>query len=442
MIQREIMSLQTRYGTLKGENATAEQLAAVEAQITATSNALKLIEGDDKIADMKIAMESIEEPAVSNVKVEVSGITNKLAYVELLTVGYTENVVGVEEGNVFDLGIASPGGAEKSWSDREAAKNVGHDTVPLESTVLGATSEEGVEAVLGGDTDAESVFLAEFVKRFKSHKTTTTAPREGHYFDNIHCHDISICDLQNECVVLETECTEFWIQSEFVRMMIAKINKGRRFTLFPRPHIKDEDNTIYALGSCVACKGVLGLCPCEYEVKEEYTNNHVADKHSKAGHMFDEEMEDAGKCCDVEMHEATTRSFQGMSNEVQSDKLDEDKDTTIRAHERVNDHREESDHEVLPDQQDVDKEHPDKDQQDIDKDQKVEVDDENLLRENKDGDKDPIIQDPKVDTGGNKVLKEEDPKVDTGVSKEPLEECLPADEEVHKAQFLGDKDPL
>ncbi|MCO5604150.1 hypothetical protein L7F22_058310 [Adiantum nelumboides] len=154
------------------------------------------------------------------------------------------------------------------------------------------------------------------------------------------------------------------------------------------------------------------------QVKEEYTDNHAADKHSKAGHIFYEEMEGGGKCCDVEMHKATTRSFQGMSNEVQPDKLDEDKDTTTGAHEGVNDRREEPDHE------------------------KVEVGDENFLSENKDGDKDPIIEDPKVDTGGNNVSKEEDPKVDTGVSKEPLEECLPTDEEVHKAQFLGDKDPI
>ncbi|KAI5055935.1 hypothetical protein GOP47_0029456 [Adiantum capillus-veneris] len=70
------------------------------------------------------------------------------------------------------------------------------------------------------------------------------------------------------------------------------------------------------------------------------------------------------------------------------------------------------------------------------------VDDDKSLPEKKDGDKDPIIKDPKVDTGGNKVLKEEDPKVDdTGVSKELLEECLPLDDAMHKAQFLGDKDP-
>ena len=75
----------------------------------------------------------------------------------------------------------------------------------------------------------------------------------GHYFGNIYCHDISIFDLQRECDVLETECEEAQIQSGFVKMMIAEINEGRRFTLFPRPHIKDADNTIYVLGSCVAC---------------------------------------------------------------------------------------------------------------------------------------------------------------------------------------------
>ena len=224
----------------------------------------------------------------------------------------------------------------------------------------------------------------------------------------------------------------------------------------------------------------------EYEVKEEYTDNHVADKHSKAGHMFDEEMADVGKFGDVEMHEAATHTFQGMSNEVQSDKLDEEQDTTTGAHEGVNDRKEESDHEVLPDQQDVDKDNPDKDQQDIDKDQqdgdqhdedkdqqvgdkqdgdkdqqdgdkqdgdkdqqggvddgkdhKGEVDDDLSLPEKKDGDKDPIIEGPKVETGGNKLLKEEDPKVDTGVSAELLEECVPDDGAMHKAQFLGDKD--
>ncbi|MCO5578422.1 hypothetical protein L7F22_032264 [Adiantum nelumboides] len=149
MIQTKITSLQTRYGTLKGANAIAEQLAALEAQITTMSSAVKLIEGDDKIANMKIVVESIE------------------------------NGVGVEEGNVYNLEIASPGGAEKSWSDCEAAKNVGHDTVPPKSIVLGATSEEGVEAILGGDTDVESVFLVEFVKRFKSNKRTATTIAPG-----------------------------------------------------------------------------------------------------------------------------------------------------------------------------------------------------------------------------------------------------------------------
>ncbi|MCO5595836.1 hypothetical protein L7F22_049887 [Adiantum nelumboides] len=166
MIQTKITSLQTRYGSVKGANATDEQLAAVEAQITAMSNAVKLIEGDDKIANMKIDVESIElgcneriietvksmlvghnpraspyfqEPTVSNVKTKVSGWSDAEAahHMSFETGrGYTENAVGVEEGNVFYLGIASLGGAKKSWSDRKAAKNLGHDTVPLESTPL------------------------------------------------------------------------------------------------------------------------------------------------------------------------------------------------------------------------------------------------------------------------------------------------------------------
>ncbi|MCO5557394.1 hypothetical protein L7F22_010957 [Adiantum nelumboides] len=179
----------------------------------------------------------------------------------------------------------------------------------------------------------------------------------------------------------------------------------------------------------------------KYKVKEEYMDNHGADKHSKVKHMFDEEMADGGKFCDVEMHEAATHSFQGMFNEVQSENLDENKDIATRAHDGVNDRKGEPDHEVLLDQRDVDKDHPDKDHQDIDKDQKVEVDDDKVLPEKKDRDKDPIIEDPNVNTGGNKVLKEVDPKVDTSVSKELLEKCLPLDDVVYKAQFLGDKDP-
>ena len=58
-LQIEITSLQTRYGTLKGANAT------VEAQITAMSNAIKLIGGDEKIADMRISVESIEVSALA-----------------------------------------------------------------------------------------------------------------------------------------------------------------------------------------------------------------------------------------------------------------------------------------------------------------------------------------------------------------------------------------
>ena len=75
---------------------------------------------------------------MSNVKTEVSSITNKLAYVELLAivsysffhfVGWFDGEAahnisfgGVEEENVFNLGIASLGGAEKSSSDRKAKK--------------------------------------------------------------------------------------------------------------------------------------------------------------------------------------------------------------------------------------------------------------------------------------------------------------------------------
>ncbi|MCO5566944.1 hypothetical protein L7F22_020627 [Adiantum nelumboides] len=147
---------------------------------------------------------------------------------------------------------------------------------------------------------------------------------------------------QNECVVLKTKCVEAQIQSEFVRMIIAKINEGRRI---------QGQRGVYGQPCCrQALQGWTYVVDyVEYKVKEEYTGNHAADKHSKAGHMFDEEMEDGGKFCDVEMHEAATRSFQGMSNEMQSDKLDEDKDTTTGTHEGVNDRREEPDHKVLPD---------------------------------------------------------------------------------------------
>ena len=82
----------------------------------------------------------LQEPTVSDVKTKVSGITNKLAYVELLTfVSYpflhfarwsnaeaAHNISfgGVEEENVFDLGIAILSGAKKSSSDCKAKKPV------------------------------------------------------------------------------------------------------------------------------------------------------------------------------------------------------------------------------------------------------------------------------------------------------------------------------
>ncbi|MCO5614190.1 hypothetical protein L7F22_068471 [Adiantum nelumboides] len=201
MIQTKKTSLQTRYGTLKGDNATTEQLAAVEAQIIVLSNAVKLIEGYDKIVDMKIVVESIERDVnllerklscslhyisfFENMMKQLAssctlllslafyapeeGRTNRadfysncVACGELLAAtnaigvyilpcghkyhrwydaegayhmsfeigrGYTKNVVGVEEGNVSDLGIAILGedfddfakdldGTEDNLSDR------------------------------------------------------------------------------------------------------------------------------------------------------------------------------------------------------------------------------------------------------------------------------------------------------------------------------------
>ena len=48
---------------MKDDNAIAEHLAAVEAQIATMSNAVKQIRANDKIADMKISVESIEVSA-------------------------------------------------------------------------------------------------------------------------------------------------------------------------------------------------------------------------------------------------------------------------------------------------------------------------------------------------------------------------------------------
>ena len=87
----------------------------------------------------------------------------------------------------------------------------------------------------------------------------------------------------------------------------------------------------------------------EYEVKEENTDKHDADKHSKAGHVFDEEMVDNVKICDEEMQEVATHKFQGMSDEVLPDKLEGDTDTTIGDHKGVNNCKREPYHEVLPD---------------------------------------------------------------------------------------------
>ncbi|MCO5612305.1 hypothetical protein L7F22_066570, partial [Adiantum nelumboides] len=149
--------------------------------------------------------------------------------------GYTENAVGVKEGNVSNLGIASPGGAEKSWSDHKATKNIGHDTVPPESTVLGATSEEGVEAVLGGDIDAESAFLVEFVKWFKSNKrtTTTTAPGEDKRKPCAHPKEVIIRELPK--VVPSTVQTN---QTSGTLALLVDLNGVLVHTF--RPHLKEQ----------------------------------------------------------------------------------------------------------------------------------------------------------------------------------------------------------
>ncbi|MCO5548851.1 hypothetical protein L7F22_002313 [Adiantum nelumboides] len=208
MIQTKITSLQTRYGSVKGANATDEQLAAVEAQITAMSNAVKLIEGDDKIANMKIDVESIEFTSYltiscglverrqplgkkiimflalyvffENIMKQLAngctlllspafyapeeGRTNRTGWSDAEAAhhmsfetgrGYTENAVGVEEGNVFYPGIASPGGAKKSWSDCKAAKNVRLDS-SSEDTRVGITFF--VTPLIWALTDSEVTF--------------------------------------------------------------------------------------------------------------------------------------------------------------------------------------------------------------------------------------------------------------------------------------------
>lgn len=105
---------------------------------------------------------------------------------------HNKSVGGAGEARFFDCGIASPGGAQKSSSDHKAkSPDPEVEVIPIEvtddggeqqfgtdtSTVLGAKHEAGVEAILECDTEAESFFLAEFVKKFKSVKrpATTTA---------------------------------------------------------------------------------------------------------------------------------------------------------------------------------------------------------------------------------------------------------------------------
>ena len=105
----------------------------------------------------------LQDPTMSDVKTEVSRITNKLAYVELLTVvsysfhhfaGWSDaeaahniSFGGVEEENVFDLGIASPGGAEKSSSDHKDKKPVTElDVIHIE------VKDDSGEKQFGSDT--------------------------------------------------------------------------------------------------------------------------------------------------------------------------------------------------------------------------------------------------------------------------------------------------
>ena len=43
------------------------------------------------------------------------------------------------------------------------------------------------------------------------------------------------------------------MHSSFVNQVITEVKKGKRFILFPRPHIVDNDKTIHVFGTCAAC---------------------------------------------------------------------------------------------------------------------------------------------------------------------------------------------
>lgn len=38
-----------------------------------------------------------------------------------------------------------------------------------------------------------------------------------------------------------------------MQKVIADVRNGKTFSLFPRPHTHDEENTIHVFGTCVAC---------------------------------------------------------------------------------------------------------------------------------------------------------------------------------------------
>ena len=46
-------------------------------------------------------------------------------------------------------------------------------------------------------------------------------------------------------------------QTHFVRKMITNVRCGKRFMLYPRPHVIDSREMIHVFGICVACSELL-----------------------------------------------------------------------------------------------------------------------------------------------------------------------------------------
>ncbi|MCO5568790.1 hypothetical protein L7F22_022490 [Adiantum nelumboides] len=68
-----------------------------------------------------------------------------------------------------------------------------------------------------------------------------------------HKGTIKAGDLQSEDARLYNKSLKPQEQYKFVRKLFGEVKRGMRYTMTPRPHVVDLENTIHVFGTCVAC---------------------------------------------------------------------------------------------------------------------------------------------------------------------------------------------